>query len=79
MVWQVKFLAYADQDWDTGPGGSPTTASYCLRDAIESGYSDFLLHFGDLSCEALLRVDALVVAAYYLLLVGHQSIADALL
>ena len=45
----VKFLAFADQDWDTGVGGSPTTANYCLRDAIESGYSDFLVHFGDIA------------------------------
>jgi hypothetical protein len=47
----VKFLAFADQDWDTGVGGSPTTANYCLRDAMESGFSDFLLHFGDIACE----------------------------
>ena len=41
--------AFAFQDWDTGPGGSPTTAAYCLRDAIESGFSDFVLHFGDIA------------------------------
>jgi hypothetical protein len=45
----VRFLAYGDQDWDTGPGASPTTASNCLRDALEAGYSDFLLHFGDIA------------------------------
>ena len=45
----VKFLAFADQDWDDGVGASPTTANYCLRDAIESGFEDFLLHFGDLA------------------------------
>jgi hypothetical protein len=47
---EVRFLAFGDQDWDTGPGGSPTTADNCLRDALESGYRDFVLHIGDIAC-----------------------------
>jgi hypothetical protein len=45
----VRFLGFGDQDWDEGPGASPTTASNCLRDALEAGYDDFLLHYGDIS------------------------------
>ena len=45
----TKFVAFGDQDWDDPPPASATTMSNCLKDALELGYSDFVLHFGDLS------------------------------
>jgi hypothetical protein len=48
-VRETRFIAYGDQDWDDPPPASATTMSNALRDALERGYRDFVLHFGDLS------------------------------
>ena len=44
-IQQVKFIGYADQDWDEP--GSVQTSALVLRDILD-GWDSFVLHFGDL-------------------------------
>ena len=46
---ETRFCAWGDQDWDDPPPASATTAANCLSDALERGYGDFVLHYGDLA------------------------------
>lgn len=47
-VKQAKFIAYADMGVDGGSSAT-STAMRTYQDVLSGGYTDFLLHFGDIS------------------------------